>query len=78
MPPFFVVRSPDRFGLGSSVVSLEKDLLLKTHNSQLKTYGQAWTQTSVPNGAQSKSQVAKSSGRFTQPWLIGVPKLLCQ
>src|SRR5215218_6143756 len=36
------------------------------------------TRTGVPTGAQSYSQAATSSGKLTQPWLIGVPKLSCQ
>ncbi|MDF2492867.1 MAG: monomeric isocitrate dehydrogenase [Microbacterium sp.] len=39
---------------------------------------QWWTETSVPLGAQSNTYFACETGMFTQPWLIGVPKLLCQ
>ncbi len=34
--------------------------------------------TAVPSGAQRYIHSATSIGRLTHPWLIGVPKLLCQ
>src|SRR5690606_4317785 len=37
-----------------------------------------WTETSVPTGAQLYTYSACHTGMFTQPWLIWLPKLLCQ
>lgn len=34
--------------------------------------------TGVPSGAQPYMKAATSSGWLMQPWLIGLPKLLCQ
>ncbi len=34
--------------------------------------------TCIPIGPQSNIHAATSNGRLMQPWLIGVPKLLCQ
>jgi hypothetical protein len=42
------------------------------------TRGQATTVTGVPSGAHPYIHAATSSGRLTQPWLIGAPKLSCQ
>src|SRR5688572_19911872 len=36
------------------------------------------TRTSVPTSAHPNSHAASSVRRLTQPWLMGVPKLLCQ
>ncbi len=49
---------------------------LSTRHSALGTY--PITDTAVPIGAQAYRYAATSSGRLMQPWLIGVPKLLCQ
>jgi hypothetical protein len=37
-----------------------------------------WMTTRVPMGDQLYSQAASARVRLTHPWLIGVPKLLCQ
>ena len=47
-----------------------------TTEGSMRCYGMI--STGVPTGAQSYNQAATSIGKLTQPWLIGVPKLLCQ
>lgn len=37
-----------------------------------------WMTIGVPTDAHSNSHFACLGARFTQPWLTGVPKLLCQ
>lgn len=50
----------------------------ETRGTGIAVQSQRWITTGVPLGAQSYSHLAWSVRMLTQPWLIGVPKLLCQ